>query len=342
MGILETLFGYVMKGCYYLTHNYVISLLLFALVFQILLFPLGWKQQKNMVKQASLRPQELAIRKKYAGRNDQKTMQKMQNELMDLYQKNGYSQFAGCLPMLVQIIIIFPLYWVVVKPLQYCGGLSQSTCYALANSLGMEFAKNKPVSTTYQVDVAERLANGWRPAKDLLNSENQNVLEEVNAMISKFGGDVPNATLFGVDLGIDPFAALKTAAWLLILVPIINLALMYVSQYISKKLNYQSVQQETQQGASSLKLMMYVLPLMTFFVTAKFAAAIGIYWIFRTILSMGQQFILYKALPYPKFTEEEYRQAEKDYKKGNTSPSGSRVIPDREYHSLHHIDDDDE
>ena len=343
MGILETLFGYVMKGCYLLTHNYVISLLLFALIFQILLFPLGLKQQKNMVKQASLRPQELAIRKKYAGRNDQKTMQKMQNELMELYQKNGYNQFAGCLPMLVQIIIIFPLYNVVIRPLQYCAGLSQSTCYSLATSLGIEFGKNgKPTLSTYQVNIAERLANGWRPAADLVNSNDENVLNQVNEMVSKFGGDVPNATIFGVDLGIDPFSALKTAGWLLILVPVINLALMYLSQYFSKKFNYQSVQQETQQGASSLKLMMYVLPLMTFFVTAKFAAAIGIYWIFRTILSMVQQYVLYKIMPYPQFSEEEYRQAEKDYKKGNTSPSGSRVIPDREYRSLHHIDDDDE
>ena len=85
----------------------------------------------------------------------------MQSELMELYQKNGYSQFAGCLPMLVQIIIIFPLYWVVVRPLQYCAGLSQETCYSLANALGMEFGKNgKPTLATYQVNIAERLASG--------------------------------------------------------------------------------------------------------------------------------------------------------------------------------------
>ncbi len=351
MEFLETLFGYVMRGCYWLTHNYIVSLLLFALVFQLVLFPLGWKQQKNMVKQARLRPQEMAIRNKYKGRNDQKTMQKMQQELMELQQKAGTSPFAGCLPMLVQMIIIFPLYWVVIRPLQYCGGLSYSTCYRLAEIFGLEFGKTaegintQPVSTTFQVDLANRLSgDGWREtilsSENLLDSDGVNVLEAVENMMARFGGDIPNATLFGFDLGITPFDALRSAWWL-ILIPLINLGLMYLSQFVSKKLNYQSVQQETQANGS-MKIMMLVLPLMTFFVTANFASAIGIYWIFRTILSMAQQFILYKALPYPTFTEEEYKQAEKDYKKGKLSAGGERVIPEgREYHSLHHDDDDE-
>ncbi len=352
MNFLEQLFGYVMRGCYWLTHNYIVSLLLFALVFQLVLFPLGWKQQKNMVKQAMLRPQEMAIRNKYKGRNDQKTMQAMQNELLALQQKNGYSPLAGCLPMLVQMIIIFPLYWVVIRPLQYCGGLSYSTCYKLAQIFGLEFGKNaageltQPVSTTFQVDLATKLSqDGWREtiqnSESLLDSDGVNVLEAVEKMMERFGGDVPNATLFGVDLGVTPFNSLKPGIWWLILIPLINLGLMYLSQFISKKLNYQSVQQETQQGAGSMKIMMYVLPLMTFFVTANFATAIGIYWIFRTLLSMLQQFILYKALPYPKFTEEDYKKAEKEFKKGITSPAGTRNIPDRPYRSLHHIDDDE-
>lgn len=348
MGFLETLFGYVMRGCYWLTHNYIVSLLLFALIFQLVLFPLGWKQQKNMVKQAKLRPQEMAIKNKYKGRNDQKTMQKMQQELMELQQKNGYSPLAGCLPMLVQMIIIFPLYWVVIRPLQYCGGLTYSTCYRLAQIFGLQFSdKGQPVSTSFQVDLANRLSqDGWKDtilnSGNLLDSDGVNVLEAVENMMSRFGGDIPNATLFGFDLGVTPFDALRSAWWL-ILIPLINLGLMYLSQFVSKKLNYQSVQQEAQNQANgSMKIMMLVLPLMTFFVTANFATAIGIYWIFRTILSMGQQFILYKALPYPTFTEEDYKKAEKDYKKGKLSSGSERVIPEgREYRSLHHDDDDE-
>ena len=353
--MLEQLFGYVMRGCYWLTGNYVISLLLFSLAFQLVLFPLGWKQQKNMVKQAMLRPQEMAIKKKYAGRNDQATMRKMQNELLELQQKNGYSPLAGCLPMLVQMIIIFPLYWVVIRPLQYCGGLSYSACYKLAELFNpannqtsneawgwawKEMGKNgvQPTSNTFQVDIARHLAENKDRLSEIIpsnltyvdNGVSHNVLAEVQEMVSGVG--IPNA---GV-LGDKPFAAFS---WLVI-IPLLNLGLMYLSQFISKKLNYQSVQQETQQN-SSMKIMMIFLPLMSLVATAAFPAAIGIYWIFRTILSMLQQFILYKALPYPKFTEEDYKKAEKEFKKGITAPAGSRNIPQREYRSLHHIDDDE-
>ena len=77
---LAKILGYVMRGCYWLSNNYVVALLLFALAMQVLMCPLGIKQQKNMVKQASLRPKEMAIRNKYRGRNDRVTMQKMQQE----------------------------------------------------------------------------------------------------------------------------------------------------------------------------------------------------------------------------------------------------------------------
>ena len=92
-----------------------------------------------------------------------------------------------------------------------------------------------------------------------------------------------------------------------------------------------------------MKIMMLVLPLMTMFITFNFAAIIGIYWIFRTILSMIQQFILYKAMPYPKFTEEDYKRAEKEMK-GKYVPKGAPAgyVPSNEpVRSLHHIDDDE-
>lgn len=334
MDFLEKILGYVMRGIYWLCPNYIVALMLFALVFQLILLPLGIKQQKNMIKQASIRPLEMAIRKKYAGRNDQVTMRKMQNELLELQQKNGFSPMAGCLPMLVQMIIIFPLYWIVIRPLQYCGGLTYSQCWSLAKELGLEMAETKqygwqPVSTTFQIDIANKLQEGWRP-------QNQELLDAVNNMIdSKLG--IPSA---GV-LGSTPFSGLGNGLWWLIFIPIVNLALTYLSQFISKKLSYQSIQQETQAGGS-MKLMMYVLPLMTFFITANFASAIGIYWIVRTLLSMLQQFILAKTMPYPKFTEDDYKKAEKEYKKGNTLPASEKVYADRPYRSLHHIDDEDE
>ena len=343
--ILAKGLGYVMYGCSWLLgNNYVLALLLFALAMQILLSPFGIKQQKNMIKQAHLRPKEMAIRKKYAGRNDRATMQKMQNEIMQLQQDAGYSPLAGCLPMIFQLILIFPIYQVAIRPLEFIVHLSHDACNKIlefANGLG---AGIDAKGSSAQVQLASWLSNADNVAKIDPNltvkvgEESVNVLNAVKEL-----DFIPDVSLFGQDLGVTPFDSFGEKYWWLIFIPIINLALMYVSQYLSKKLQYQSTLQEQQQGMNSLKLMMLVMPLMTMFITFSFASAIGIYWIFRTILSMIQQFILYKAMPYPKFTEEDYKNAEREMKgKKPTGAPAGYVPSDKPVRSLHHIDDDED
>lgn len=330
---LAKILGYVMKGCSWLTlNNYVLALLLFALAMQLLLCPFGIKQQKNMVKQAKLRPKEMAIRNKYKGRNDQATLKKMQGEIMELYQKEGYSQLAGCLPMLLQLIIIFPIYQVVIRPLEFITGFAEGTCEALYNALqlGENFAKD----TIGQIRIISHL----RANPEVVGT----LSEELQGAISEVGGieELPNMVLFGTDLGMTPWDSFGTPFWWLILVPILNLGFMYLSQFLSRKLSYQNPQAE-QMNNSSMKIMMYVLPLMTMFITFQFAAAIGIYWIFRTILSIAQQFIFYKAMPYPKFTEEDFKKAEREMKgtRKNKKSEAEYVVQPGQYRSLHHIDD---
>ena len=57
---------------------------------------------------------------------------------------------------------------------------------------------------------------------------------------------------------------------------------------------------------------------------------------------MIQQFILYKAMPYPTFTEEDYKNAERIMKGKKSELSHNYAVSDRPIRSLHHIDDDDE
>ena len=78
MDFLAVPFGWVLKACYAISNNYVVALLIFSLAMQILLCPFGIIQQRNMVKQAKMRPMEYIIRKKYAGRTDRATQQIME------------------------------------------------------------------------------------------------------------------------------------------------------------------------------------------------------------------------------------------------------------------------
>ena len=81
-------FGYVMRFFSSITNNnYVLAILLFAVVMKIVLLPFSIKQQKNQIKGAALRPKMMAIEKKYAGRTDKATMQKKQNRLQILWKR---------------------------------------------------------------------------------------------------------------------------------------------------------------------------------------------------------------------------------------------------------------
>jgi YidC/Oxa1 family membrane protein insertase len=131
--IINIPLGYVIRFLNNLVGNqYLLALFLFALVFEIILLPFAIKQQKNSIKQASLRPKEMAIRKKYAGRDDNVTKQKVTQEIQELYQKEGYNPMGGCLPLLIQFPILIALYEIVTKPLTYICNFSADTVNQLA------------------------------------------------------------------------------------------------------------------------------------------------------------------------------------------------------------------
>ena len=132
-----------------ITGSYTIALFIFAIIVELLLLPIGIKQQKNSINQARMRPKEMAIRKKYAGRNDKVTQQKMTQEIQEMYQKENFNPMSGCLPMLLQFPVIIALYQVVINPLHYVMGVGTEAIKALqafvtatteAGGLGMEVA----------------------------------------------------------------------------------------------------------------------------------------------------------------------------------------------------------
>ena len=128
LGVFNTAFGFLLKVCCNISGGYyIIALFVFTLIMQIVLFPLGIKQQKSSVKMAKVKPKEMLIREKYKGRTDRVTQQKMQMEIQELYQKEGTSMFGGCLPLLIQLPIILILWSVIKMPLTYTANANIDT-----------------------------------------------------------------------------------------------------------------------------------------------------------------------------------------------------------------------
>jgi YidC/Oxa1 family membrane protein insertase len=100
-----------------LVSNYGWAIVLLTLVVRILLFPLTYKSTVSMRKMQALNPQMQAIRQKYRpklkdkqGRPNSDAQRKMNEEIMGLYKKEGVNPAGGCLPILLQMPVLFAFY----------------------------------------------------------------------------------------------------------------------------------------------------------------------------------------------------------------------------------------
>lgn len=324
LDIIYIPFGYVIKFCYAITNNYVFALLLFAIVVKVVLFPLGIKQQKNQVKQASLKPKEAAIRKRYAGRTDKATQQKVQQEILDLYQKENFNPMGGCLPLLLQLPIIMALYQIIRNPLRYISSLSNETITQVATKL-KELLPD--VITSNQVSQITLINN----IRSLSESDYSSLVQAVPELDNVV---LPNLTAFGMDLTAKP--NLANPSWLL-LIPVITFVVSYFSMKITKRFTYQS--QATANAGASGKIMDFAMPAMSVYFTFILEATIGVYWIFQNLLSLLQTILLAKLMPLPKFTDDDFKAAEKEY---NVRPRKKEKTKVRSLHRIDEEDDEDE
>ncbi len=328
---LNVPFGWIIKVCYQLTNNYALALLLFALALQILLLPFGIKQQKNSIKQAKLDPKVRAIKKKYAGRNDQATQQKMQAETMELYQKEGFNPMGGCFPLLIQMPILISLYNVVISPFKYICGFGeevikniQAAVYKFMEAAGAsDLANYAADKTVRQIDLFTKM-----------KSIGIDKFVEEGVLTEEMAESLPNFNAFGGIMDLSQTPTFEKFD-LLLLIPLLTLIVTFGSTFITKKFTYNPNPEVSEN--SSMKVMQLTMPLLSVWISFTVAGAVGLYWIFRNILSVLERIVLSKAMPVPHFTEEDYKAAEKAM---NVKPEKKKNK--QKVRSLHRIDEEDE
>lgn len=123
-------FGFLAKPLFYaltwvnntMTHNYGWAIVIVTVVINFVLFPLRLSSMKSSKKMQALQPLVNAINDKYKGIPMKDPRKQQQNqELMELYQKNGVNPVGGCVPMLLQIPFFFALYKVLTLAIEMRG-----------------------------------------------------------------------------------------------------------------------------------------------------------------------------------------------------------------------------
>ena len=286
MEYLYQIFGFIFRIFFDAVKHYGLALLLFTLFTRLILLPSTIKQQKASAKTMRLQPKLRRIREKYQDYNPQERQQKIQQETSALYQREGTSPMGGgCLPLLVQMPILFGLYGVIREPLRYVLNISKETLDAVSTATGIGPLTGKNVGYNHfeaLTFIKNKLAEGV--------TELEGVPAEVIEQIENF-----NFRIFGIDLGLIPkdvFAAkdFSMAGIIVIAVPVLaalsSLLTSLLSQIRQKKAN------PNMENQQMMGCMMITMPLFSGWIAWTLPVGMGMYWILSGVIAFVQTLIL--------------------------------------------------
>ncbi len=330
MYILGYPLGLIMRLLYNLLHSYGWSLILFTLLIKLVMVPLSIKQQKSSAKIAAIQPQMQEIQKMYA-KNQQKmneemqkliklvmvplsikqqkssakiaaiqpqmqeiqkmyakNQQKMNEEMQKLYEREKYNPAGGCLPMLITFLVLFGLIDVIYNPMRHILGMSNEViaqATEILKGLGIAFSQ-------------------YSPQTAIISSVQANP-EAYSAMGADFINAVQsfNLNFLGINLGETPSFGMNV----LMLIPILSGVTAFAVSWISMKINPAAMEGP---GAGTMKVMMFVSPLMSLYIAFQVPAGVGMYWILSNLFMMGQTLILNKFYNPREMAEKAKREAE--------------------------------
>lgn len=269
LAFLAPVLGPILRFIYEIVKNYGLAIILFSLLIKLVTLPLAIKQQKSSMEMRKIQPELQIINKKY--KNDK---EKLQKETMKLYEKHNINPAAGCLPMLIQLPIIFALYRVIYQPVTYILNLSFDTIKQIVERLALNIDLSSGANALMTKEI--EIANALTPDA-----------------IAKLSDILPHAiepidfTFLGLNLAQTPQLSVFNILWIIPL-------LAGVTTFLTSK--FAAAAQPMPAGdnpaASMNNSMMIIFPFMTAYFCFIMPAGVGVYWIVNNVLSLLQQVFL--------------------------------------------------
>lgn len=274
-GFLGSFLGYILWGIFYIFKNFGLSVILFTLIIKLALFPFSVKQQKSMAGNARMAKKQKELQEKYANNR-----QKYQEELSKLYEKEGVKPMGGCLTSFIPIIVIFGIFYAVAYPLTNTLHLnSQDVNNALAyvNTIpGYASTANPTYQQISLLNIFPNIVN-TDTIQGIFNSAE---ISQIEMFVSGFNWGGVNLFAVPKDYGFfSPY----------ILFPALCLLTNLAAQFVMTKMNSQMQQQQ-----GCMKVMLYVMPLISAYFAYAVPSAVGLYWIVSSVFSLVQSVITAK------------------------------------------------
>ena len=279
--------GYVMEWIYRLIPNYGWDIILFTLIIRVASIPLAISQQKTSSKMSAFQPIMMDLQKKY--RNNQ---EKYQEELNKLQQDYGYNPTSGCLPMLLNFLVLFGVIDVVYRPLQRILHVSAASMEAAAAVLGV-----KAADYTLSAKIISAVLAGDAAVAGSFNAAEL-------AAITEFSGHM---SFFGIDLLQVPKLSLAPETLPLLVFPVLSLLTMFISTHLSMRASGQEMQ-------PSMKVTMYLMPLMFVYFCFTVPVAFSLYYTISNVLMAMQSAVLRRVIDPDKIKAQVLAEMEKKKK----------------------------
>ena len=294
MGIMYYIlspFSWVLNLFYSLTQNYGVSLLLFAVVVKLILFPFSIKGKRGMIQMNMLSGKMQQLQKQY-GKNPERYNQEMQK----LYEKENVNPMSGCMWSLLPMCILIPLYAIIREPLHYMMGLTTDQIAQVAQVLDWQ---NVAVANGWA--TAAQVADGFTSAgynqlflPPLIHEGN---VESIRQALEGAGNVFAiNFEFLGLNLALVPtwkiwenFSMMNLGLLILVLVSAASGLVMMLVTTKTNQLNQNQPQNEQAQRTN--RTMMIISPLMSLWIGFIMPAGLCLYWIANNLLSMVQEFV---------------------------------------------------
>ncbi|WP_241157596.1 membrane protein insertase YidC [Schaalia sp. ZJ1691] len=144
---------------------WVVSIVLLTIIVRVLILPLFLRQIRSSRSMQAVQPEMQRIQAKYKGKKDPASRQKMAEETQALYKKHKVSPFASCLPLLVQMPVLFGMYRAIYAVKDLSTGTYQFAGQK-ADSLGpinKSVAGEIDESTVFGVRLSHTITSGDGP-----------------------------------------------------------------------------------------------------------------------------------------------------------------------------------
>ena len=280
ISFFANIFGYLLDFLYSLVSNYGLAIILFSIILKLLMLPLSIKQQKSMKKNAKIQEEMKQIQFKY--KNDP---EKLNQETIELYKREKMSPFSGCFSAIIQIILLFSVFYLVRAPLTYMKKIDTNIIGKYETQVKEEGLSTN--SAYPEIEIIREIDK----LKELEKNENK---EEIDTLKI-------NMEFFGLDLSKVPTQNLND--FKVYIIPVLYVISSFISMRISTSMQSKQKDGETENKETEFnsveqanKSMSLIMPIMSVSIAIIAPLGLALYWLVNNVLMILERLILNKLI----------------------------------------------